>query len=66
MKIYKHYFLKSHTPYKETYQAKKKYHTAWKHQPYTMILHFNVYQIKLFGIFAIYKNKELKEYENNS
>lgn len=63
MKIYKHYFLKSHTPYKDTYQKKKKYHTVWMHKRCKYILFHKVYMIKLFGIFTIYKNKELKEYE---
>lgn len=65
MKIYKHYFLKSHTPYKDTYQAKKKYHTVWMNKRCKYILFHKVYMIKLFGIFTIYKNKELKEYEQH-
>lgn len=58
MKIYKHYFDKSDTPYKQTFQPKKKQHTVWKRNPYTRFLGHNVQKIKLFGIFTIYKREE--------
>lgn len=56
MKIYKHYFDKTDTPYKLTFQPNKKYHTAWKHMPYTKFLGHKTVKIKKFGIFTIYKN----------
>lgn len=57
MKIYKHYFDKRDTPFKWTFQAKKKYHTVWKRQAYTKFLGHAVIKIKLFGIFTIYQRK---------
>lgn len=54
MKIYKHYFDKSDTPYVQEYQAKRKYHTDWKHFKYKTFLLHRVVKIKVFGIFTIY------------
>lgn len=57
MKLYKHYFKKTDTPYIQEFQKRKKYHTVWKHYKYTRFLGHKVYKIKLFGIFTIYKGK---------
>jgi hypothetical protein len=54
MKIYKHYFDKKDTPYVQDYQAKQKYHTAWKRFRYKIFLGHKVVKIKLFGIITIY------------
>ena len=54
MKIYKHYFEKTDTPFVQEYQAKKKYHTAWKHLRYVRFMDHKVVKIKMFGIFTIY------------
>lgn len=55
MKIYKHYFTKDDTPYRQDFQKNKKYHTTWKRLAYSIFLQHKVYKIKLFGIFTIYK-----------
>lgn len=57
MKIYKLYFLKSDTPFKQGYQKGKKYHTEWLHKPYRKVDGHKTYKIKLFGIITIYKLK---------
>ena len=54
MKIYKHYFNKDDTPFVNTYQPKKKYHTVWYRNTYDTFLTHKVVKIKLFGIFTIY------------
>jgi len=59
MKNYKTYFDKNDTPFKPEMQRKKKYHTVWFRQPYTMFLKHEVVKIKLFGLITIYK-KEIK------
>lgn len=58
MKIYKTYFDKSDTPYKQEFQSSKKNHTVWKRQPYKMFLLHAVVKIKLFGLFTIYEPNE--------
>lgn len=65
MKIYKHYFNKTDTPYIQEFQKRNKYHTAWKNFAYKSFLGHKVYKIKLFGIFTIYKNQGEHNYENN-
>ena len=60
MKIYKTYFDKRDTPYRQDFQPKSKYHKVWKRMPYKYFLKHKVIKIKLFGIFSIYK-KQLKE-----
>lgn len=55
MKLYKHYFDKSDTPFKATYQQKRKYHTVWKRGAYRIFLQHKVVKIKFLGLFTIYK-----------
>lgn len=55
MKLYKHYFDKSDTPYRESFQRKRKYHTVWKRGKYVIFLQHKVVKIKFLGIFTIYK-----------
>ena len=57
MRIYKHYFKKTDTPYSQEWQKRKKYHIVWKHFAYTSFFGHRVYKIKLFGIFTIYKDE---------
>jgi hypothetical protein len=58
MKIYKHYFKKTDTPYIQEWKKRKKYHTIWKHLIWERFLGHRVYKIKLFGIFTIYKDNK--------
>ena len=58
MKTYKNYFDKNDTPFKPEMQQKKKYHTVWFRQPYTMFLKHEVVKIKKYGLFTIYKPSE--------
>ena len=60
MKKYKTYFDKNDTPFKPEKKRKKKYHTVWFRQPYTMFLKHEVVKIKLFGLITIYKKEELE------
>lgn len=55
MKIYKHYFDKSDTPYIQEFQPKQKYHTCYKHFRYSSFLKHKVIKIKLLGLFTIYE-----------
>lgn len=55
MKLYKHYFDKSDTPYRESFQRKKKYHTVWHRGAYRVFLAHKVIKIKFLGIFTIYE-----------
>ena len=55
MKLYKHYFDKSDTPYRESFQRTKKYHTVWHRGAYKVFLAHKVVKIKLLGIFTIYE-----------
>ena len=55
MKLYKHYFDKSDTPYRESFQRKRKYHTVWHRGAYRVFLQHKVIKIKFLGIFTIYK-----------
>ena len=55
MKLYKHYFDKSDTPYVKSFQRKRKYHTAWMRGKYRIFLQHKVIKIKFLGIFTIYK-----------
>ncbi len=57
MKIFKLYFLRSDTPFKQSYQKGKKYHTEWLCKPYKKCEGHKVYMIKLFGIITVYKLK---------
>lgn len=58
-KIYKTYFDKGNTPFKQEFQQKKKYHTVWLRLPYKKFVSHQVIKIKLFGIFTIYdRSKE--------
>jgi hypothetical protein len=57
MRLYKHYFEKNDTPYRESFQSKKKYHTVWKRGKYRIFLLHKVVKIKFLGIFTIYKLK---------
>ena len=59
MKIYKTYFDKKDTPYRDDFQRNKKYHVVWKRQPYKTFLRHKVVKIKMFGLFTIY-DKEMK------
>ena len=55
MKIYKHYFNKDDTPFKQSFQKEKKQHIVWYRNPYTSFLGHKTQKIKLFGLFTIYK-----------
>lgn len=55
MKLYKHYFDKSDSPFVQSYQRKRKYHTSWKRGKYRIFLQCKVVKIKFLGIFTIYK-----------
>lgn len=55
MKIYKHYFDKSDTPFVQSFQQNKKFHTVWKHNAYKMFLDHSVHKIKIFGLFTLYE-----------
>ena len=55
MKPYKHYFNKSDTPYRQSFQRGKKYHTVWMRGRYRIFLQHKVVKIKFLGIFTIYK-----------
>ena len=57
MKIYKLYFLRSDTPFKQAYQKGKKYHTCWSGSNARKVNNHNVYKVKLFGFITIYKLK---------
>ena len=59
MKIYKHYFNKDDSIFNDSYQVKNKYHTHWYDKCYNEIFYHKVIKIKLFGIFTIYKIKEI-------
>lgn len=58
MKKYKCYFDKNDTPFKQEFQANKKYHSVYFRLPYTRFLQHDIIKIKLFGIFTIYKRGE--------
>lgn len=65
MKIYKHYFKKTDTPYIQEFQKRKKYHTVWFRNARKSFIGHKIYKIKLFGIFTIYEDKRENNYENN-
>jgi hypothetical protein len=58
LKLYKHYFDKADTPYLQTWQSEKKYHTVYKRVAYTEFLKHKVIKIKFLGLFTIYNLKE--------
>lgn len=60
MKIYKTMFDKNDTPFKESFQENKKYHTVWKHLPYAKFLGHIPHKVLLFGIFKV-KPKKLTD-----
>ena len=57
MRIFKLYFLRSDTPFKQSYQKGKKYQTEWSRKAYRKIEGHKVYKAKLFGIITVYKLK---------
>lgn len=57
MKIYKLYFLRSDTPFGQTYQRGKKYHTCWDCKNLRKVNNHKVYKVKLFGFITIYTLK---------
>ena len=57
MRIFKVYYLRSDTPFKQVYQKGKKYHTEWAYKYYKKCEGHKVYKVKLFGIITIYKLK---------
>lgn len=57
MNIYKTYFLKSDTPFNQTYQRGKKYHTCWYSNKLKKVNTHKVYKVKLFGIITVYTLK---------
>jgi len=61
MKIWKTYFNKDDTPFRQDFQPKKKQHIVWYRTPYTIFLEHRVDKLKLFGLFTIYKNAEVEE-----
>lgn len=60
-KIYKTYFDKSDTPFRQDVQSRQKYHSAWFRLRYRSFLSHKTVKIKLFGIFTIYKRKDEHE-----
>ena len=61
MKIYKTYFSKDDTPFRQEFQANKQYHVVWKRRPYKTFLGHKVVKVKLFGLFNIYVKKDAFE-----
>jgi hypothetical protein len=55
MKLYKHYFDKSDTPFIPERQPKAKYHTVWMRKTYEKISNHKVYMIKFLGFITIYR-----------
>ena len=62
MKLYKHYFDKTDTPFEELFQKNKKYHTVWYKGKYRIFLLHKVVKIKFLGIFTIYKLDKHREF----
>lgn len=60
-KIYKIYFDKSDTPFRQDFQPNKKYHVVWKRNAYTKFLNHKVLKVKKYGIFTIYENEVNKD-----
>lgn len=54
IKLYKHYFFKCDTPFKQSWQPKRKYHVVWKRASYFIFLGHRVAKIKFLGLFTIY------------
>lgn len=57
MKIYKTLFNRNDTPFVQTFQPTKKYHTVWKRQPYAKFLGHTPHKVLLFGIFKVRPKK---------
>ncbi len=55
MKLYKHYFDKSDTPFNQLYQKKRKWHTVWFRGKYRIFLQCKVIKVKFLGLFTIYE-----------
>ena len=62
MKLYKHYFDKTDTPFEASFQKNKKYHTVWYIGKYRIFLLHKVVKIKFLGIFTIYKLSKHREF----
>ena len=61
MKRYKIYFSKTDTPFVQDFQPKKKYHTAWVRLAYTRFLGHRVVKVKKYGIFTVFREREVKD-----
>lgn len=55
MKLFKHYFDKSDTPFIQGYQRERKYHTVWTKGMHKIFYPHKVIKIKFLGIFTVYK-----------
>ena len=62
MKLYKHYFDKTDTPFEGLFPKNKKYHTVWYRGKYRIFLLHKVVKIKFLGIFTIYKLSKHREF----
>ena len=62
MKLYKHYFDKTDTPFEGLFQKNKKYHTVWYRGKYRIFLLHKVVKIKFLGMFTIYKLSKHREF----
>ena len=62
MRLYKHYFDKTDTPFDGSFQKNKKYHTVWYRGKYRIFLFHKVVKIKFLGIFTIYKLRKHREF----
>ena len=60
-KIYKTYFDKNDTPFRQDIQVNQKYHTVWFRLAYTSFFGHKTVKIKLFGLFTIHKLKETED-----
>jgi hypothetical protein len=60
-KIYKTYFDKSDTPFRQDFQPNKKYHIVWKRNAYTKFFNHKVIKVKKYGIFTIYESEVKKD-----
>ena len=62
MKLYKHYFDTTDSPFAAIFQTNKKYHTVWYRSKYRIFLLHKVVKIKFLGIFTIYKLSNNREF----
>ena len=53
-RLYKTYFDKSDTPFRQDFQPTQKYHIVWKRAAYRTFLKHKVVKVKFLGIFTLF------------